>query len=409
MSAHPSAEQLSAFLDLELPDGVRLSIEEHLGACDACAGHLAELASVDEAARSLPFQEPVGYFDDFASRVRGRLAVRPARRTLPVWSWAAAAAVLLAVVTPLALRERSAQAPAAAILQKEASPMAADAAPPAMASKPQAPPAGAGARASEGADRGFMDANRRRASEAERQDRLERRDRPAEDALEFRSRLSRDKTEAAAEPPRPAATAPPARLEEQTAEKLKSLGYAAPPLASGQRPHGPHPQQYAPPPAAPAPAEESLALSAPVVDETLDRVRDTDVAQEEEDRFAREKRSPAPRPQAAPAGGIAGGAAAETKLDAGSSLKKSVPAPTGDDARRRREAFRRMAREHPAGASADAARVGTIEEGVRAYRLDGRPEDRAIAERDGRAYLARPDALQAPRVRALLRELEAIR
>jgi anti-sigma factor RsiW len=401
MSAHPSAEQLSAFLDQELPDGVRLSIEEHLGACDACAGHLAELASVDEAARSLPFQEPVGYFDDFASRVRGRLTVRP-RRTLPVWSWAAAAAVLLAVVTPLALRERSAPAPAA-IMQKEAPARAADAAPPAMAPGPQAPPAGAGAGASEGADRGFMDARGRRASEAERQGRLERRDRPA-DALEFQSRLSRDKAEAAAEPPRPAATAPPARLEEQTAEKLKSLGYAAPPLASGQRPHGPHPQQYTPPPAAPAPAEESLASSAPVVDETLDGVRDTDMAQEKDDRFPRAKRS-APRPQAAPADGTAGGAAAETKLGATSSLQKSVPAPTGDDARRRREAFRRMAREHPDGASADASRVGTIEEGVRAYRLDGRPEDRAIAERDGRAYLARPDALQAPRVRALLREL----
>ena len=55
MSAHPSAEQLSAFLDQELPDAGRLSIEEHLRECDACAAHLAELAAEDLriAARSL--------------------------------------------------------------------------------------------------------------------------------------------------------------------------------------------------------------------------------------------------------------------------------------------------------------------------------------------------------------------
>ena len=64
-----------------------------------------------------------------------------------------------------------------------------------------------------------------------------------------------------------------------------------------------------------------------------------------------------------------------------------------------------MASERPDDAAADDARVATIEEGVRAYRLEGRAEDRAMAERDGRAYLARPDALQATRVRALLRTL----
>jgi len=42
---------------------------------------------------------------------------------------------------------------------------------------------------------------------------------------------------------------------------------------------------------------------------------------------------------------------------------------------------------------------------VRAHRLEGRAEDRATAERDGRAYLARPDALQAARVRLLLKQL----
>jgi hypothetical protein len=67
-----------------------------------------------------------------------------------------------------------------------------------------------------------------------------------------------------------------------------------------------------------------------------------------------------------------------------------------------------MALRDPDNPAADEARVGAIAEGVRAYQLDRRPEDRALAERDARAYLARRDAVQAARVRALLKELEDV-
>ena len=113
MSAH-ERERLSAYLDDELGAAARAVVEAHLGACAACREALAELAAVDDAAASLPAEAPEGYFDDFARRVRERgssrqpRAAAPARRRLPAWGWAVAAALLLAVVTPLTLRERGA-------------------------------------------------------------------------------------------------------------------------------------------------------------------------------------------------------------------------------------------------------------------------------------------------------------
>jgi hypothetical protein len=43
-----------------------------------------------------------------------------------------------------------------------------------------------------------------------------------------------------------------------------------------------------------------------------------------------------------------------------------------------------------------------IETGLLAFRLERRPEDRSLAERDAAAYLDRDDARQAARVRGLL-------
>src|SRR6185436_18084867 len=59
---------------------------------------------------------PDGYFDSLPARIRGRLDKSPRRRatpSLPVWTWAAAAALLLAVVTPLTLNRHPALSPAA--------------------------------------------------------------------------------------------------------------------------------------------------------------------------------------------------------------------------------------------------------------------------------------------------------
>jgi hypothetical protein len=404
MSTHPSAEQLSAFLDQELPDAGRLSIEEHLRACDACAAHLAELAAVDEAARALPLEEPAGYFDDFASRVRGRIAARPTRRALPVWAWAAAAAVLLAVVTPLAWRERAAQSPAAAMKAQAAPPAAVPAAPaasPASAASPQAAPAGAQETRMAEAERSLSRTHGGRANEVEPHDRLLRRDQAGEGAPVPEFQASQDKREAPAQPEPTITTPPPARLEEKVLVETKPFGYTPPPPATSQRPHGPSGQQQAPPPAAapaaaPPPADREAAAATAEVVVGNDQFRDADRAKEKDDDAARQRRG-------------AGGAADGAKLGATSSgsVLKAAPAPaqTGDEARRRRETFRRMALEQPEGPGADDARVGTIAEGVRAYRLEGRADDRVAAERDGRAYLARPDALQATRVRLLLKQL----
>ena len=52
------------------------------------------------------------------------------------------------------------------------------------------------------------------------------------------------------------------------------------------------------------------------------------------------------------------------------------------------------------------ARVRAVEAGALAFRLGRDPLDRDRARDDARAYLARPDAAQAARIRALLDTLE---
>lgn len=385
MSGHPTPEQLSAFLDLEADEATRLTVEAHLAACDACAAHLAELAAVDEAARALPLPEPAGYFDDFAARVRARVDVRPARRTLPVWSWAAAAALLLAVITPLALREQASRSPAAVAVRQDA-PFPESAAAP--AAKPQAPAAN--------------DAKPRESEQAQPEERGRGAGASGRGAVlshgtatavpEAARELQAVKDEAAQ--PAPSILSEAAtRLEKRDVDGPKALGYDASP-ATGQRQHGPRSQQFAPPPAAaPARAEEVAVAEG----QTVESGAGADLAVErstDEGSAARAKRS------------VAGGGAAARLGAAGSELRQEPPpARSAEEARARREAFRKMALERPDEAAADEARVGIVAEGVRAYRLEGRAGDRALAERDGRAYLARPDARQKPRVRALLEEL----
>jgi hypothetical protein len=81
-------------------------------------------------------------------------------------------------------------------------------------------------------------------------------------------------------------------------------------------------------------------------------------------------------------------------------------AATPDEARAVLETWRRFAAEHPSGPRADDGRVGFIEAAEEVFRLTRDEGDRAIAERAARAYLDRADAVQAARVREVLRRLE---
>jgi hypothetical protein len=146
MSGH-ERERLSAYLDRELPPGEQAAVEAHLAACPECAAFLAELAAVDEAAASLPAEPPEGYLEAFPARVRSRLesrtAASPARR-VPVWTWAAAAALLLAVVTPLTLRQlrpASGAAPSTVAGTLPAGPAKAESAAPEEPRRPEPSPA----------------------------------------------------------------------------------------------------------------------------------------------------------------------------------------------------------------------------------------------------------------------------
>lgn len=131
MSGH-ERERLSAYLDRELPADERAAVEAHLAACPECATRLAELAAADEAAACLPAEAPESYFEAFPARVRARLesarTASPGRR-VPAWTWAVAAVLLLAVVTPLTLRElrpAAREAPPAAPAAVQPTPAAAE-------------------------------------------------------------------------------------------------------------------------------------------------------------------------------------------------------------------------------------------------------------------------------------------
>lgn len=424
MSAHPTPERLGAYLDGELEAAARAAVDAHLRECAECGAHLADLSAVDDVARQEPLGAPAGYFDDFAPRVRARLERKaPARWRPPVWGWAAAAALLLAVITPLALRERreapmgaaSEHAPATSSVpavaadaateedarsgfkQNEApAPAGGLGAPPATVIAPKAPAPRAAAPEEELALR-----SRGPESPLERREGALSRDTRGDDRAPAAAPELRDETQPKREVAEPAqAAAESAKLakqkpDEAQMENLRALGYVAPPpppASANQRQHGPRSQNtMSAPPAKYTPETKDKEQAADAVAEkaAAGTAAPGAVMQESVDV------SPQPRDV------LSGRASVKFR-----SLAESDPPRSDGDARALREAWRVFVAENPDHPQADEARVRLVEAGALAYRLGRQPRDREIAQRDARAYLERPTAPRAARVRAALSSLE---
>jgi len=351
MSGH-ERERLSAYLDRELPPSEQAAVEAHLAACPECAAFLAGLAAVDEAAASLPAEAPEGYFETFPARVRPRLEARksafPARR-VPAWTWAAAAALLLAVVTPLTLRQLR----------------------PSSGAAPSTAPAAI---------------------------------QPAPAKVE---------PMAADEPRRPEPTPTPTVHTDRTAspEKRGPVPNAAPAVAPPTAPQekaeaafAREPELLPPAPAqavvARADTETAPAAAGNVAAEGLtarggDRLR---VATAES---AAEPEASAP--SAGKAGPGLGAAAAREPEDAFRRLAAVRPG-SAVEWRLLRDRWNALAAGEPDRLRADEARVRAIMAGREAWLARGGADDEAAFRRDVAAYLQREDALQKPRVERLLAE-----
>jgi hypothetical protein len=362
MSGHEQ-ERLSAYLDDALPPRERAEVAAHLDACGECAARLAELAAVD-AAVGTPFEAPSGYFESFPSRVRARLPPRAAARRLPAWTWAAAAALLLAVVTPLTLLRRPDEAARSAALETPAAAVAPESASPQARAKLPV-----------------------RATEP-------------------------TSTEASANRPRR-----PVVALASPEPKKREAGFAAAPAEADARqarvPAAPPAQAVAEPPPSTREEPAVAALSdAALADAVAPSARNQ--AQAEGERRAAESARDEVAPAAADDAGLAAGrlrapaagAMAAPKLAKTDSdwqrLEASRPR-TPAEWRRLREAWRRFVASDPAGSQADEARVRTIEAGREAWRSGGDPADETRFLRDAADYLERDDARQKPRVKELLR------
>ena len=352
-------ERLSPYMDGELSPAERAQVDAHLRGCAACAGHLEELRAVEAAARALPLQVPPGYFESFPGRVRDRVAAarrQQERRRLivPAWIGAAAAAVVLAMITPRLLREPPADvAPPAAASRVAEIPIPAA---PAVPAPLEAPPATADQRVAQGAaSTHARPAPPPPAKPAAKADNGQRQGFAERDELQSAHEQLMD-SEKVATPPAAAApaTVPPAAAND----------YAAPP------------------PKLEAESGTTVAGAAAPAEEAKKERRDKDA-------FALRRRTQPP----------------PESDERFKGLLAKKPFTTAPEARAARDAWRAFVREDPAGPRADEARVWAIEAGAEAWRLGGDERDRADAERGAREYLARKDARQQERVRAVLRTL----
>jgi Putative zinc-finger len=368
MSAHVR-DRLEAYLDQELSADDRAEVSRHLSGCSECRRLLEELAAVDDAARSVPVDAPEGYFDTFAARVRQRLGSEPRRRAFrpPVWSLAVAAALLLAVITPLTLREHTTPPQAAPAAAARAGGPAASAPP--VVGAPEGP----------AAQPSLARSNKAATDELKK----EAVARPAEEKDKTATvDQAQAENDVAVAPERPRAPAPGAGGSARNAPEGKVRPWAGEPEAE------PKPQLAPLPASEPRQAESSAAgAAAAPSEEAIAPARRLAPGVVAERRAALMDRA---------------GAAGEARYR---SLKGRT-ASTAEEARALREQWRSFAASPLAGPHADDARVAAIEAGARAYAFSHDDDDRAAAETDARAYLARKDAAQAEKVRELLANLD---
>ncbi|MDX1624192.1 MAG: zf-HC2 domain-containing protein [Gemmatimonadota bacterium] len=108
MSRHPEEQRLGAFVDDELAPADRTSVEAHLEGCERCREYVERIRALDQQLRALP-REVAPPRD-----LRPATPERSSRRLFAPRAWAAAAAVLLAVLGAWIVAESPWSGPGAA-------------------------------------------------------------------------------------------------------------------------------------------------------------------------------------------------------------------------------------------------------------------------------------------------------
>jgi anti-sigma factor RsiW len=363
-------DRLSAYLDGELGADDREAVEAHLDGCPGCDRYLEELRAVDAAALEVPVEAPPGYFDTFPARVRARLP-SPRSRRPPVWIWAAAAVFAFAALTPLVWQRTADHAPAVARTEEAKAAPAATPEPGVLRDQ----------------DRALPESEKLAAKPAARNAEA-----PAREM-------------APAAPPAPPAGTVTGRLQQR--DEGRNTARTAPyPV---QKQAGPYAQSQAVqadqahPAVQAAAAEAPPAAGAPAVVPPLEESVATPQDKERTDALALKRERDEAR-RGGQAEGFAYGEAAKDQLRYRQLIGRRAASP--EEARQLQREWQAFAVAYPIGARADEARVRSIEAMALAFHLGGDPRDREQARADAEAYLARPDAAQAARVRAVLSRLD---
>jgi len=389
-------ERLSAYLDRELSAADRAAVESHLRECPECSGRLGELAAIDAAVRALPVEgTPEGYFESLPSRVRGGLqATRPRIQFGRPWVLSAAAALLLAVLTPATLRQmRSPGTPptdrpeeggraAGDFDEADGPPSARDSAGPLAGSRPEPRPRPRSVAPAPVATEPAGPPETR-AGEG----RLQAPPAPGTGSKRDRARTAPSEDETG-----PAGAGRDSAERSRAADAGGTSAARAAPDSSFARPPAVEDRAAAPTPA----ATPGLAASP---------------GRKEEQRPAATAKAVEAQRQRMAAGGRlgAGEAGAEDEGVSPSQARYESllarPVTSPEDARALREAWRAFSMDHPDGPWADEARVRMVEVGADAYRRGGDPQDLALVRRDAAQYLKLGPATQARRVLAVLASL----